>query len=233
LNIKKQNVMDVAVILKTFFRELPEPIIASGSMQEMFIRCLLCATEEMKAEALLMSCLLLPPLSLNTLAYFLQFLKTVARYSNQNRMTIQNLALVLSENLMPVPLDTQNSNSNRLHSHHKIIELLIEHSSQIGIVPDRLIKKMEQSLSVTPNQTLQLHLTNTEKKKKKGRRSGSLTRVMQGLKKALNGYIGSSESLDKSRELTIDEHSQTPCITKSSKKRKITENLTSFSAKKK
>jgi hypothetical protein len=61
-----------------------------------------------------------------------------------------------------------------------------------------------------------------------------LTRVFHGIKKAWNGAIGSSESLDKSND-NLEETSvlATPCITKSSKKRKITENLTSFSAKKK
>lgn len=226
----KLNVLDIACLLKSFFRELPEPMISAANLQETFVRCLLSQSQETKVESLLMTCLLLPPLSLNTLAYFLQFLKTVSKHSNQNRMTIQNLSVLWSENLMPVPLDAPN---NRLTSHHKVIELLIENSGQIGVVPDRFLKRLEESLSTTPNHSTILQQTATDKKKKKGRRSASLTRVFHGIKKAWNGAIGSSESLDKSGEQFDDPTIATPCINKSSKKRKITENLTSFSAKKK
>jgi hypothetical protein len=144
-------------------------------------------------------------------------------------MTIQNLSVLWSENLMPVPLDAPN---NRLTSHHKVVELLIDSSSHIGIVPERFLKRLEEISS--PSQSSSIQAPTTDKKKKKGRRSASLTRVFHGIKKAWNGAIGSSESLDKSND-NLEETSvlATPCITKSSKKRKITENLTSFSAKKK
>lgn len=229
LNKQKCQIYDVAGLLKMFFRELPEPIISSGHLQESFIYCLLNGSHELIVESLLMCCLLLPPLSLNTLAYFTQFLKTVATHSSQNRMTASNLALLWSENLMPVPIG---SNPQRLTSHHKVIELLIENSSQIGIVPERILQKLSQDIPKTPKHNYTLNAVTTDKKKKK-RRSGSLTRVFNGIRKIV-GAIGSSESLDKSRDFPIhDENLTTPCITKSSKKRKLTENLTSFSAKKK
>jgi Rho GTPase-activating protein 11 len=51
---------------------------------------------------ILLTLLLLPPLSLNTLAYFMRFLHTVAEHSDRNKMTKEKLAIIIAPNLMPV-----------------------------------------------------------------------------------------------------------------------------------
>lgn len=61
--------IDVANVLKTFLRELPEPLIPY-SFHDLFLRCTLLG--DRKSEAILLACLLLPTEHLNTLAYLMQ-----------------------------------------------------------------------------------------------------------------------------------------------------------------
>lgn len=206
---KSHHVVDIANLLKTFFRELPEALIPPGAIQEGLLRSLFqFSSYEEKCEALLMLMLLLPPISINTLAYFLQFLEVVIKNSHLNLMTTDNLVKVLTPTIMPVPL---NAPQKRLTSHFKVIELLIENANLLGVVPDRMCKK--------ENIPAPMLLALTEEQKKKKRRSGSLNRVFHGFRKIV-GAIGSSENLDKSEELLEEVTVATPAP-KSSKKRAV------------
>lgn len=161
----------------------------------------------------------------------MQFLHTVSLNASGNKMTIENLAIILAPNLMPIVEMVQ----QRLNSHVKVIQLLIENSHQIGVVPDAILEKLNDSISLVRQGTTGESAANTTDKKKKKRRSGSLTRMFHGLKKIV-GAIGSSESLDKTDEFVEKDSSMaavaTPCLNKSSKKRKVTDGMP-FSAKKK
>lgn len=220
---KSHHVIDIANLLKTFFRELPEPLIPPGPIQEGLLRSLFhFQSYEQKCDSLLMLMLLLPPISINTLAYFLQFLETIIKHSNVNLMSTDNLVKVLTPTIMPVPL---NAPPQRLNSHFKVVELLIENANLLGVVPDRMCKK-ENVIQVIPPMT--------EERKKKKRRSGSLNRVFHGFRKIV-GALGSSEHLDNSdHHLDEDPTSMTPSVTKSAKKRRLDKlDITAFSSKKK
>lgn len=166
---KTHHVIDVANILKYFFRELPEPILPPGNLQESILLCLLLG--ERKCEALLTTCLLLSTATLNTLAFFMQFLNTVSMHSNLNKMTVENLAIIFAPGLMP----TAQMIGQRLSHHVKVIQLLIENAFNIGIVPKSILNRSEaqQQLMIAQQQPPP---PETEKKKKK-RRSGSLTSI--------------------------------------------------------
>lgn len=62
------HVIDIAVVLKSFLRQLPEPLIPY-IYHELFLRCSLV---ENRVEAILLACLLLPSENLNVLCYLLQ-----------------------------------------------------------------------------------------------------------------------------------------------------------------
>ncbi|CAO1345069.1 unnamed protein product [Diamesa serratosioi] len=226
---ENHHVIDVANLLKLFLRELPHPLIPFN-VQEVLIRCLMCSSYEQKVEALLIGCLLLPPLSINTLAFFLQFLKHISTNSELNKMTITNLSIILTPNIMPLP--EKNTATQRLNSHCKVIEILIENSNSIGIVPERMLNQHD----ITPAPVSEI-VPITEEKVKKKRRSGSLNRMFIGFRKIVGNAIGSSsESLDKSRENSSEDFlATTPCVTKSSKKRKLDkmDNISAFSSRKK
>lgn len=64
--------IDVANVLKTFLRELPEPLIPYN-FHELFLRCV--SLDSNKIDAVLLACLLLPTEHLNALAYLMQVSK--------------------------------------------------------------------------------------------------------------------------------------------------------------
>lgn len=133
------HVIDVANVLKLFFRELPEPLLAASHTQDALMRCLL-GVGERRVHALLLSVLLLPALSLGTLAYFVQFLQTVSRHADRNRMTSENLAIIFAPGLMPLPEIVP----QRLDSHCRVIRLLIEQAHQIGTVPPYIADRVRR-----------------------------------------------------------------------------------------
>lgn len=159
------HVIDIANVLKSFFRDLPEPILPPGNIQESMLRCLLC--KDNIIDALLMTCLLLPPLTLNTLSYFMQFLQTVSLHSKENKMTIENLAIIFTPGIMPLAEII----GQRLNNHVKIITMLIKNAQNIGVLSETLLKKAESKLG---NIDIRIPEIDCDRKKKK-RRSGSLT----------------------------------------------------------
>jgi hypothetical protein len=221
---KSHHVIDIANLLKAFFRDLPTPLIPP-TIQDALINCLIhCKEYEYKLEAILMTILFLPPIAVNTLAYFLQFLEVITKNSDENYMTVDNLVKVLTPTIMP--MQAGNVNQKRLQTLFQIMEMLIHNANLIGIVPDRMIKREE--IMAPPM---------TEERKKKKRRSASLNRVFNGFRKRIVGAIsGSSESLDKSQEGAIDSDvtAMTPNVTKSAKKRRLEKfDIGAFSSKKK
>lgn len=170
---KSHHVIDVANVIKYFFRELPEPLIPNA-MQETLLRSLLIGENQVKA--ILLTCLLLPPLTFNTLRFFMQFLYTVSLSEFVNKMSSENLAIIFTPGLMPFA----NINSHRFANHLRVVQLLIENANFIGNVPSSIANKLSMNLSEantsfsasTPN----INCPDMTSKKKKKRRSGSLTR---------------------------------------------------------
>ncbi|KAG4075618.1 hypothetical protein HA402_003443 [Bradysia odoriphaga] len=134
---KNHHVIDVANVLKLFFRELPEPLLPPGNLQETILRSLLIKSNEV--DVLMLTCLLLPPLSLNILMFFMQFLHTISTHSDENKMTIENLAIIFAPGIMPLT----EMIGQRLNCHVKIIEMLIRNSNRIGL---KTKKSTESSL---------------------------------------------------------------------------------------
>ncbi|XP_054262613.1 rho GTPase-activating protein 11A-like isoform X2 [Macrosteles quadrilineatus] len=218
---------DVADLLKLFFRELPEPCIPY-MFHDTLQRCF--DNIDRRKEAVFLALLILPSVYLYTLAYLMQFLHEVAAHSQYNQMDASNLAIVWVPNLMPFKtgrVDDKQAFEKRL----AIVQMLIEDAGQIGLVPECLydhLPSWQTSLSLSSHDELE-HSKHRYKKKK--RRSGSLTRMISGIKKMVKNKV--SEEV----EVTTPDNSvsvaHTPRIMSTGKKRKASEsNLTAFSTKK-
>ncbi|XP_055907243.1 uncharacterized protein LOC129942370 isoform X2 [Eupeodes corollae] len=225
---KTHHVIDVANVVKSFFRELPEPLLPSY-IQETLLRSLLIGDNRIKA--ILLAILLLPPLTINTLSFFLQFLNTVSLYSHMNKMPVENLAIIFTPGLMPFP----DIASLRFNNHVKMVQLLIENAHAIGTVPECIVDKLHihEIFSKTSGKSKSVEALDVKKKKK--RRS----EMFNGLRKMVGGAIGSAENLGHTPEATKtppmvkNPVAATPCLSKSSKKRKFADPVCAFSAKKK
>lgn len=118
---EKHHAIDVANCLKTFFRDLPEPLIPF-TYHDLFVHCAMLKVY--RVQALLLACILLPPHHLNTLAFFMEFLKKVSLYEKQNKMSIDNLAKVVGPNIMPLQETTMSAVQMRLELHFIIVKVI-------------------------------------------------------------------------------------------------------------
>ncbi|XP_043274040.1 uncharacterized protein [Venturia canescens] len=218
----KNHAIDVANCLKTFFRDLPEPLIPYA-YHDLFVRCLVLRTRTV--QALLLACILLPPLHLNTLAFFMGFLKKVCLHENLNKMSAENLATVIGPNIMPLQETTMSAVQARLEAHLVIVKLLIENADNIGVLPEHI----SETISAETIGSVETELDNSDpltrgRNKKKKHRSGSLTRMFNGLKKMV-GKSGSPIEVGQPNNQLVPaelDPLQTPLI-KVGKKRKVLE----------
>lgn len=164
------HVIDVAVVLKCFLRELPEPLIPF-SFHELFLRCSII---ERKIEAILLACLLVPTEHLNVLTFLMQFFNEIAVHAKTNKMNSYNLALLISPNIFPLNEKMAPKNQLMIKKTCEITKIMIENSNKIGLIPDSIL---EQVGNLQPGELAVV------KTKVKRRRSGSLTRIFHGLKK--------------------------------------------------
>lgn len=136
---EKNYAIDVANCLKSFFRDLPEPLIPY-TYHDLFVHCALL--KSYRVQALLLACILLPPYHLNTLAFFMEFLKKVSMYEKQNKMSIENLAKVVGPNIMPLQDTSMAAVQNRLQMHLTIIKVIdVFKNVDCNIVNVSLFKK--------------------------------------------------------------------------------------------
>ncbi|XP_076666971.1 uncharacterized protein LOC143368302 isoform X2 [Andrena cerasifolii] len=229
---EKHHAIDVANCLKTFFRDLPEPLIPY-TYHDLFVHCAMLKTY--RVQALLLACILLPPHHLNTLAFLMEFLKRVSLYEKQNKMGIDNLAKVVGPNIMPLQEVTISAVQMRLELHFLIIKILIENAEHIGILPDHITRAISmETIGSTDNELDVSDSHSRSKPRKKKHRSGSLTRMFNGLKK----IVGKAPVPD---EPNICDHQQIPenCDSfhvsnaKCTKKRKVVERVDPLNTKKK
>ncbi|CAI8057847.1 Rho GTPase-activating protein 6, partial [Geodia barretti] len=110
VDLTDANPHDIAALLKEFFRSLPEPLMT----RELFGPILgtrKLSSSAQRRDALRLFCLLLPHANRDTLQALLQFLSRVALHSDGiilidgtqetgNRMTEQNLGLIMGPNIL-------------------------------------------------------------------------------------------------------------------------------------
>ncbi|KAM4624404.1 rho GTPase-activating protein 22 [Polymixia lowei] len=95
------DVHTVASLLKLYLRELPEPVIPFAKYED-FLTCaqLLAKDEEEGVQELGKQVSTLPLPNYNLLKYICKFLDEVQSHSNENKMSVQNLATVFGPNIL-------------------------------------------------------------------------------------------------------------------------------------
>jgi len=130
---------DIASLVKQFFRELPDPLLTTR-LSQAFINCNMLTEQNDSISALALCCILLPDEHLRVLRYFVQFINDVANHSSESKMTLNNLAIVFSPNLMNMNGKDKNSEKSMKEITHVVLTLF-KNSHLIGMVPDILWDK--------------------------------------------------------------------------------------------
>ncbi|KAK6997916.1 rho GTPase-activating protein 11A [Biomphalaria glabrata] len=189
------NVFDTAVLIKQFFRELPEPLFLTIFLDAL-IRCYQLPPDKDPKKAILQLCLLLPLENIGTLRYTMHMLYRVAARCDKNKMTANNLALIMAPNIMhnnKGTLKMSSSEEKLLHIQTYIVELLIKNWDQIGIVTSSLQHQMgllsegfatDDDLDASDDNTLEESKNVSKKIRRK--RSGSLTDLVSSIAHGLS-----------------------------------------------
>uniref|UniRef100_A0A8C2WK78 Rho GTPase-activating protein 24 n=1 Tax=Cyclopterus lumpus TaxID=8103 RepID=A0A8C2WK78_CYCLU len=93
------DVHTVASLLKLYIRELPEPIIPFSKYTQ-FLSCAQLLTKDKGKVELGKQVKSLPQVNYNLLTYICKFLDEVQSHSNENKMSVQNLATVFGPNIL-------------------------------------------------------------------------------------------------------------------------------------
>lgn len=94
-----QDVHVIAGILKSYLRDLPDPLLTFKLYNE-FVLAAQRPTEELRKNSILHTINQLPREHYNNLRYLMKFLSILSKNSQKTKMSSQNLAIVMSPNLL-------------------------------------------------------------------------------------------------------------------------------------
>lgn len=94
-----QDVHVIASVLKAYLRSLPEPLLTFGHYNE-FLEVSQITNDQQRKAAILNIINQLPEGNYNNLKYLMKFLTKLGEKNQQNKMSTQNIAIVMSPNLL-------------------------------------------------------------------------------------------------------------------------------------
>ncbi|XP_028823150.1 rho GTPase-activating protein 11A-like [Denticeps clupeoides] len=137
--------LDVAGLLKQFFRELPEPILPVDLHGALLKAQELATLVERTRATMLLSCVL-PEQNLSSLQYFFSFLQSVAKryillYCLLSVMDSNNLSVIFAPNLLHSAEGTEKMNAStekKLKLQAAVVQCFIDNAQDFGVVPSML-----------------------------------------------------------------------------------------------
>ncbi|XP_007257984.3 rho GTPase-activating protein 11A isoform X1 [Astyanax mexicanus] len=140
--------LDIAGLLKQFFRELPEPILPTD-LQSAFLKAQELPTSEERTSAIILLSCVLPHGNVNILRYFFSFLNRVSQRCGENKMDSGNLSVIFAPNLLHCGDGTEKmstSTEKKLKLQAAVVQCLIDNAEDLGVVPEFLIAKVPAML---------------------------------------------------------------------------------------
>ena len=103
-DLNKENPVQVAALLKKFFREMPDPLM-TFKLHRLFVASQRIPDEEKKRRVLHLTCCLLPQTHRDTMEVLFSFLNWAASFSqvdeeSGSKMDVHNLATVIAPNIL-------------------------------------------------------------------------------------------------------------------------------------
>ncbi|KAJ2966038.1 hypothetical protein NUW54_g13923 [Trametes sanguinea] len=141
VDLTQDNPVQLAALLKKFFRELPDPLM-TYKLHRLFIATQSLPTEQERKRMLHMVSLILPKAHRDTLEVLFVFLKWVASFAHLDeetgsKMDLQNLATVIC----PSILYSRGANAVRDESFGaiRVVTMLLENQDEFYCVPEEFL----------------------------------------------------------------------------------------------
>ncbi|XP_037086235.1 rho GTPase-activating protein 40-like [Pollicipes pollicipes] len=141
--LQRSSANDVAALLKQMLRQLPAPLLTDESMEAFHRSDALPAEEQRQALALL--CLCLPAANRALLRRLLAFLATIAAHEPSNKMSLENVAMIMAPNLIPPGRRRQRDISEEITFASvtaRVVRRLVLHREQLWVVPPQFIRQV-------------------------------------------------------------------------------------------
>ncbi|XP_075231101.1 rho GTPase-activating protein 44-like isoform X2 [Lycorma delicatula] len=119
----------IAGVLKSYLRELPEPLLTNRLYDEWMAAARV--PSDGRLQALWSVVQKLPKANLDNLRYLVKFLSLLSKNHESNKMTPQNIAIVIAPNLIWCPADDGNNigmNMNTANVHSVIVDSLVSYA---------------------------------------------------------------------------------------------------------
>lgn len=150
INLLEDNPVQLAALLKRFFRELPDPLMTS-KLYRLFIRAQQLESEAERHRLLQMVAFLLPKVHRDTMEVLFVFLKWVASFSHVDeetgsRMDLPNLATVVCPNILYARASEPTRGETILAN--RVVEHLLERQDEFWVVPEDMEAALEDRVLV-------------------------------------------------------------------------------------
>ncbi|XP_062857849.1 rho GTPase-activating protein 18 [Trichomycterus rosablanca] len=138
---------DAASVLKLFIRELPHPLLTVEYLSA-FMSVLKFPTRKQQLQALHLLVLLLPEPSRDTLKTLLEFLQRVIDHKDQNKMTLNNVAVVMAPNIFMFKgfrsKNTEQQEFAMAAGMANIVRLLIRYQNLLWTIPKFVMNQVRK-----------------------------------------------------------------------------------------
>ncbi|XP_039090309.1 rho GTPase-activating protein 17 isoform X2 [Hyaena hyaena] len=184
----------VAGALKSYLRELPEPLM-TFSLYEEWTQVASVQDQDKKLQDLWRTCQKLPPQNFVNFRYLIKFLAKLAQTSDINKMTPSNIAIVLGPNLLWAKTEGSLAEMAAATSVHvvAVIEPIIQHAD--WFFPEEVEFNVSEAFVplVTPNSNHSSHTGNDSD-------SGTLERKRPASMAVMEGDLVKKESPPKPKD---------------------------------
>ncbi|XP_045632421.1 rho GTPase-activating protein 17 isoform X6 [Ursus americanus] len=186
----------VAGALKSYLRELPEPLMTFNLYEE-WTQVASVQDQDKKLQDLWRTCQKLPPQNFVNFRYLIKFLAKLAQTSDVNKMTPSNIAIVLGPNLLWAKTEGTLAEMAAATSVHvvAVIEPIIQHAD--WFFPEEVEFNVSEAFVplVTPNSNHSSHTGNDSD-------SGTLERKRPASMAVMEGDLVKKESPPKPKDST-------------------------------
>ncbi|PNF26550.1 hypothetical protein B7P43_G13261 [Cryptotermes secundus] len=121
----------IAGALKSYLRELPEPLMTHALYDEWVTAARIQSSSEARQQALKLVVDKLPEANFDNLRYLIKFLSALSRNQEVNKMTPQNIAIVIAPNLIWSQADestTMGMNMSSANTYSSIVDSLVNNA---------------------------------------------------------------------------------------------------------